>query len=166
MAQITLGGAPASTVGELPQVGSEAPAFLLTKTDMGTISLDDLKGKKVVLNIFPSVDTGVCAMSVREFNQRATSLDNTAVVCISMDLPFAQARFCGAEGIENVIMGSGFNNSGQFGKDYGVAVSVSAFTGLYARAIVVIDESGKVSHTELVPEIGHEPNYDAAVAVL
>ncbi len=166
MAKITLGGAPASTVGDLPKVGSDAPDFLLTTPDMKTISLDDVKGKKVVLNIFPSVDTGVCASSVREFNQHASKLENTSVICVSMDLPFAQARFCGAEGIENVTMGSGFKDGGNFGKAYGVEITESAFTGLYARAIVVLDESGKVTYTELVPEVGQAPNYEAALAAV
>lgn len=166
MAKITLGGAPAATIGDLPEVGSDAPDFLLVKPDMKTISLDDCKGKKVVLNIFPSVDTGVCASSVREFNKRAADLPNTSIICVSMDLPFAQARFCGAEGIESVAMGSGFRDGGSFGKSYGVEVTESAFTGLYARAIVIVDENGKVSYTELVPEIGQAPNYEAAIAAL
>lgn len=165
MAEITLGGAPATTKGNLPEVGSEAPMFVLTKPDMKSISLDDLKGKKVILNIFPSVDTGVCATSIRKFNEKAASLENTTIVCVSMDLPFAQARFCGAEGIENVVMGSDFK-AGQFGVDYGIRVETGAFEGLHSRAIVVLDENGKVAYTEQVPEIGQEPNYEAALAAL
>lgn len=166
MAQITLGGKPASTVGDLPAVGSEAPAFLLSSMEMRSVSSDEFTGKKMILNIFPSVDTGVCSASVREFNKSAAALDNTVVICISMDLPFAQARFCGAEGIENVIMASGFRDGGRFGSDYGVSISAGGFTGLYARSVVVVDEGGKVLYNELVPEIGQEPNYEAALAVL
>lgn len=165
MAEITLGGTPTKTVGNLPEIGSEAPMFVLTKPDMKSISLDDMKGKKVVLNIFPSVDTGVCAASVRKFNEEAAALENTTILCVSMDLPFAQARFCGAEGIENVVMGSDFK-AGQFGQDYGVRVDNGAFEGLHSRAIVVLDENGKVVHTEQVPEIGQEPNYKAAISAV
>lgn len=166
MAQITLGGNPITTVGDLPEIGSEAPVFLLTKPDMKSLSSDDLKGKKVLLNIYPSVDTGICATSTREFNKHAASLENTAIVCISMDLPFAQARFCGAEGIENVIMASGFRDGGNFGNSYGVTVNSGGFSGLYSRAIVVIHEEGKVAYTEQVPEIGQEPNYQGALDAL
>ena len=166
MAQITLGGNPATTVGELPAVGSKAPDFNLTGLQFQSISLADYAGKKVILNIFPSIDTGVCATSVRHFNKSAASLDNTVVLCISVDLPFAQARFCGAEGIENVVMASGYKDGGSFGKSYGVTFSSSKFDGLYSRSIVVIDESGKVVYTEQVPETGQEPNYDGALAAL
>lgn len=166
MAAITLGGKPSNTIGNLPKVGADAPSFIATSRDMKSVSLDDLKGKKVILNIFPSVDTGVCATSVRTFNKRAASLANTSVVCMSMDLPFAQQRFCGAEGIEQVIVASGFRDGGAFGKDYGVQIVDGGFQGLYARAVVVINESGKVAYTELVPEVGQEPNYDAAINAL
>jgi thiol peroxidase len=166
MAQITLGGNPIQTSGELPAVQSQAPEFQLTNTDLEDFQLGTYKGKKILLNIFPSVDTGVCAASIRSFNQRAADLDNTVVLCISMDLPFAQQRFCGAEGIENVVMASGFRNEGKFAQDYGVNINDGGFAGLYARAVVVIDESGKVVYTELVPEIGQEPNYEQALAAL
>jgi thiol peroxidase len=166
MASITLGGKPCNTVGNLPTNGSDAPTFLLTSRDFKSLSLDDLKGKKVILNIFPSIDTGVCATSVRTFNKKAATLKNTAIVCLSMDLPFAQSRFCGAEGIDQVIVASGFRDGGDFGKSYGVQIVDGGFQGLYARAIVVIDEAGKVIYSELVPEIGQEPNYEAAIAAL
>jgi thiol peroxidase len=166
MASITLGGKPAYTVGDLPKVGSEAPAFIAIKSDMSSVSSDDLRGKKVVLNIFPSIDTGVCATSVREFNKRASAKENVTVVCMSLDLPFAQKRFCGAEGIDSVVVASGYRDGGAFGDAYGVRIADGAFEGLYARAVVVVDEEGKVLHTEMVPEIGHEPNYDAAWQVL
>ena len=166
MAQITLGGKPTNTIGELPAVGTPAPDFTAIKSDFSTISLNDLKGKKVVLNIFPSIDTGVCATSVRTFNKSASSLENTAVVCLSMDLPFALGRFCGAEGIENIVTASGYRDNGSFGKDYGVLITDSAFGGLYSRAIVVLDENGVVTYTEQVPEIGQEPNYESALDVI
>ena len=166
MAQITLGGKTTNTIGELPTIGTSAPNFIAIKPDFSTISLDDLKGKKVILNIFPSIDTGVCATSVRVFNKQATSLGNTAVVCLSVDLPFAQSRFCGAEGIENVTVASNYRDEGAFGKEYGVRVLDGAFAGLHSRAIVVINEEGIVTHTEQVPEIGQEPNYDSALAAL
>ncbi|QSE98261.1 thiol peroxidase [Fulvivirga lutea] len=165
MAKITLGGKPTNTNGELPANGTKAPDFTLVKNDLSEASLSDYKGKKVILNIFPSVDTGVCATSVRKFNEKAASLDNTVVLCISKDLPFAQARFCGAEGIENAITLSGFRND-TYSKDYGVELVDAGFKGLNARAVVVIDEEGVVKHSELVPEIGQEPNYDAALAAL
>ncbi len=165
MANITLGGTPTQTAGELPKEGSKAPAFRLVKNDMSEVSLSDFEGKKVVLNIFPSVDTGVCATSIRKFNEQASSFDNTEVLCISKDLPFAQARFCGAEGIENVTTLSGYRNN-SYSKDYGVEIVDGAFQGLNARAIVVLDESGNVKYTELVPEIGQEPNYEAAIKAL
>ncbi len=161
MAQITLRGNPINTVGELPAVGSPAPAFNLTGGDLGPVSNDQLRGKPVVLNIFPSVDTPVCATSVRTFNERAAASGAT-VVCVSKDLPFAFQRFCGAEGIENVKTASAFRDS--FGEDYGVTISDGPFAGLLARAIVVIGADGNVAHTELVPEIAQEPNYDAALA--
>jgi thiol peroxidase len=165
MANITLGGNPTSTCGELPEIGNKAPEFYLTATDMSTKNLESYTGKKIVMNIFPSVDTGVCATSVRKFNEKATGLNNTIVLCISRDLPFAQKRFCGAEGISNVEMLSDFKDGG-FGMNYGVMIEEGAFSKLHARAIVVLNETGNVIHTELVPEIGQEPNYDAVYSVL
>ncbi len=162
MATITLGGNAITTNGELPEVGQPAPDFNLVRTDMSTASLNDFKGKKVILNIFPSVDTGVCATSVRTFNEKAGSLENTNVLCISRDLPFAQARFCGAENLDNVVSLSDFKN-GSFGRDYGVMIEDSAFADLHSRAIVVIDEKGTIVYTEQVPEVGQEPNYEAAL---
>ncbi|OCB28103.1 lipid hydroperoxide peroxidase [Mycobacterium malmoense] len=161
MAQITLRGNPINTVGELPAVGSPAPAFSLTGGDLGAVSSGQLGGKAVVLNIFPSVDTPVCAASVRTFNERAAASGAT-VLCVSKDLPFAFARFCGAEGIENVTTASAFRSS--FGEDYGVTLEDGPMAGLLARAIVVVGPDGKVTYTELVPEIAQEPNYDAALA--
>jgi thiol peroxidase len=165
MANITLGGNPISTCGELPEIGNKAPEFYLTATDLSTKNLESYAGKKIVMNIFPSVDTGVCATSVRKFNEKATGLNNTIVLCISRDLPFAQKRFCGAEGISNVEMLSDFKDGG-FGMNYGVMIEEGAFSKLHARAIVVLNETGNVIHTELVSEIGHEPNYDAVYSVL
>ncbi len=165
MSTISLGGNPAHTSGELPTVGADAPQFTLVKGDLSTLSNSDLAGKKVVLNIFPSVDTAVCAASVRKFNVAASDLDNTVVVCVSADLPFAQGRFCGAEGLTNVVTASVFR-SPEFGADYGVTLTDTKLQGLLARAVVVLDEAGKVVHTELVAEIATEPNYDAAIAAL
>lgn len=153
------------TNSDLPKVGSSAPDFSLVKIDLSTISLAELKGKKVVLNIFPSIDTGVCAASVRRFNKEAASLKDTLVVCISKDLPFAQKRFCGAEGIENVVMASEFKNS-LFSINYGVLQANGPLEGLMARSVVVLDENGVVKYTELVNEITTEPNYEAALANL
>lgn len=164
MANITLKGNPITTVGELPAVGSAAPAFTLVQGDLSELTLSDLAGKRVVLNIFPSVDTGTCAMSVRAFNEKAASLDNAVVVCVSADLPFAMSRFCGAEGIDNVKMGSTFRAS--FGEDYGVAFATGPLTGLLSRSVVVIDEDGKVIYTEQVAETTEEPDYESALAVL
>jgi thiol peroxidase len=165
MAKITLGGNPINTNGDLPKTGTKSPDFTLVKTDMSEASLKDVTGKKVILNIFPSVDTGVCAMSIRKFNEKAAALDNTVVLCISKDLPFAQKRFCGAEGIENVVMLSGYRNN-TFAKDYGVEVLDGGFKGLDARAVVVLDADHKVIYSELVSEIGTEPNYEAALKAL
>ncbi|MGA1052614.1 MAG: thiol peroxidase [Ilumatobacteraceae bacterium] len=164
MASVTLRGNPFDTCGELPSVGSAAPAFSLVGRDLSEVSNETLAGKKVVLNIFPSIDTTTCATSVRTFNERAASLDNTVVLCVSEDLPFAANRFCGAEGIENVLTGSAFR--GDFAQAYGVRLEGGPFAGLMARAVVVIDESGTVTHTELVPEIAQEPDYDAALGAL
>lgn len=165
MASITLKGNPISTVGELPKPGSAAPAFTAVKTDLSACALADLAGKKVVLNIFPSIDTGVCAASTRRFNQEAAALENTVVVCVSADLPFALGRFCGAEGLKDVVPVSIFRNP-EFGKNYGVTIADGPLAGLLSRAVVVIDASGKVAYTEQVPEITQEPNYEAALAAL
>lgn len=162
MALTKLGPNDANTIGELPAIGSSAADFTLIATDMKTVSFKDFAGKNVVLNIFPSVDTSTCATSVREFNKRVASIDNTVVLCISKDLPFAQKRFCGAEGIDRAITLSDFRGLG-FGKNYGVELIDGAFAGLLARAVIVIDSTGKVKYTELVPQIGHEPNYEAAL---
>lgn len=165
MALTKLGPADANTVGNLPAVGSSAPDFTLTANSMKDVHLRDFAGKSIVLNIFPSVDTGVCSTSVREFNKRVASVDNTVVLCISKDLPFAQKRFCGAEGIDRAITLSDFRNRG-FGSAYGVELLDSGFAGLFARAVVVIDPKGKVKYTELVPTIGQEPNYEDALKVI
>ena len=164
MAQITLGGNPVHTVGDLPAPGEKAPAFELVKADFSTISSEDLAGSRVVLNIFPSLDTGVCATSVRTFNERAASLADTTVVCVSADLPTAAGRFCAAEGIEDVVTGSTFRST--FPDDFGVRMTDGKMQGLNARAVVVIDRDGTVLHSELVPEIAQEPDYDAATAAL
>ncbi|SHI88811.1 thiol peroxidase [Flavobacterium terrae] len=165
MAQITLKGNPINTVGELPQVGTQAKDFQLVKTDLSVSSLADYKGSRVVLNIFPSVDTSTCATSVRKFNEKASSLDNTKVLCISRDLPFAQNRFCGAEGLENVVNLSDFKDN-SFGNSYGLSIVDGPLAGLHSRAVIVLDENGVVKYTELVPEIVDEPNYEAALASL
>ena len=165
MAAITLGGNPINTSGELPQVGSKAIDFKLVQKDLSIASLANFAGSKLVLNIFPSIDTGTCATSVRKFNASASKLDNTKVLCISRDLPFAQKRFCGAEGLENIINLSDFRE-GSFGKSYGLEITDSVFTGLHSRAVVVIDENGTVLYSEQVPEIASEPNYEAALAAL
>ena len=165
MASITLGGDPIHTNGELPKVGSKATDFNLVKTDLGTATLADFAGSRVVLNIFPSIDTGTCATSVRKFNENASTLENTKVLCISRDLPFAQKRFCGAEGIENVENLSDFKD-GSFGKTNGLEIIDGVLAGLHSRAVIVIDEKGTILHTEQVQEIADEPNYEAALAVL
>src|SRR5882757_3881165 len=163
MAQITLRGNSINTIGELPAIGTPAPGFTLTGTDLGAVSSEQFKGKPVLLNVFPSVDTPVCATSVRTFNERAAGTGVT-VLCVSNDLPFAQKRFCGAEDIENVTTASAFRDS--FGEDYGVTIADGPMAGLLGRAIVVIGADGNVAYTELVPEIAQEPNYDAALAAL
>ena len=165
MAQVTLGGTPVNTNGNLPANGSSLNANDLVKADLSTTNVGDFKGKKVILNIFPSVDTSTCATSVRKFNEQAAGLDNTVVICVSKDLPFAQARFCGAEGIENVTVVSDFR-SAAFSEELGVLLVDGPFQGLDARAIVVLNEEGNVTHTELVTEIADEPNYEAALAAL
>ena len=164
MTTVTFSGNPVQLKGALPTVGAAAPAFTLTAADLADKTLADFAGKRKVLNIFPSIDTGVCQQSVRTFNQRAAALNNTVVLCISADLPFAQARFCGAEGLDNVVTLSSFRSS--FAQDYGVALADGALRGLTARAVVVLDENNKVLHVGLVPEIAQEPDYDAALAVL
>ncbi len=163
MAQITLRGNPINTVGELPAVGSPAPQFTLIGTDLGEVSSEQFRGKPLLLNIFPSIDTPVCAMSVRTFNERAQQ-SGLSVLCVSKDLPFAQKRFCGAEGIENVTTASAFRDG--FGDDYGVTIVDGPMAGLLARAVVVIGADGNVAYTELVPEIGSEPSYDAGLSAL
>jgi thiol peroxidase len=165
MASITLGGTPVNTVGELPSKNTNAPDFTLIKVDLSEATLDHYNGSKVVMNIFPSVDTGTCAKSVRQFNEEAAELENTHVLCISRDLPFAQQRFCGAEGIENVVMLSDFK-TGAFGKDYGLEFGDGPFSGLHSRCIVVLDTNGKIVHTEQVQETADEPNYKAALEAL
>ncbi|WP_196894303.1 thiol peroxidase [Aureivirga marina] len=165
MATITLKGNQIHTNGELPKVGEKAPNFELIKTDLSKVTLEDYKGTKIVLNIFPSIDTGTCAASVREFNKKASELENTKVVCVSRDLPFAQARFCGAEGIENVETASDFA-TGSFGKDYGLEIIDGPLANLHSRAVVVIDEEGNVIYTEQVSEIVDEPNYENALKSL
>lgn len=165
MAQFTLGGNPCNTNGELPAVGTKSPSFTLKNNDLSPLTSDDLLGSNVILNIFPSIDTGTCATSVRTFNQRASALANTKVVCVSRDLPFAQKRFCGAEGIENVRTASDFS-TGAFGVNFGVQIVDGPFEALHARAIVVLNPNGVVLHTELVSELANEPNYDAAIAAL
>lgn len=165
MADITLKGNPIQTVGNLPAVGSPAPDFSLTNTDLADISLKDYAGKNVILNIFPSLDTPVCASSIRRFNEEASKVDNTIVVCASLDLPFAHKRFCAAEGIENVVSASEMHTR-TFGEDYGVRIANGPLAGIFSRAIVVIGSDGNVKYTEQVPEITEEPNYDAALASL
>jgi thiol peroxidase len=165
MAIITLKGNTIETIGNLPKVGSKAPNFKLTSVDLASKSFKDFEGKKLILNIFPSIDTGTCASSVRAFNKEAASLKNTVVLCISKDLPFAQARFCGAEGIENVVMLSDFA-TGDFGKDYQLEITSGPLAHLHARAIVVLNENGVVTYTEQVSEIVNEPNYEAALKAI
>ncbi len=165
MATVTLKGNEIHTLGNLPENGSQAPDFKLVKNDLSTVSLSDYKGQKVVLNIFPSVDTGTCAQSVRQFNQEAAELDNTKILCISKDLPFAQARFCGAEGIDKVETLSDFRD-GNFGTSYNVTFVDGPLQGLLSRSVVVLDENGKVIHSEQVSETVDEPNYKAALEAL
>jgi len=164
MASITLKGNTVHTSGDLPAVGSQAPNFTLVKADLSEISLSDFQGQRVVLNIFPSVDTPTCANSVRTFNQKAGDLDNTTVICASVDLPFAQARFCGAEGLDKVVAASAFRS--QLPEDYGVRLTDGPLRGVTARAVVAIDTDGKVLYHQLVSEITEEPDYQAALAAL
>jgi thiol peroxidase len=165
MATVLLGGNQIELIGELPVVGQAAPDFQLTTSDLADVSLENYAGQRKVLNIFPSVDTPTCATSVRKFNEQASQLDNTVVLCISADLPFAQARFCGAEGLSNVVNLSSFRYPA-FLTTYGVAFSAGPLVGLAARAVVVLDENNQVLHTELVANVSDEPNYTAALAVL
>ena len=165
MATITLKSTPIQTVGNLPTVGEKAPDFTLISTDMSRKKLADFSGKNILLNIFPSIDTGTCATSVRKFNEKAADLPNTKVVCISRDLPFAQARFCGAEGIDNVVLLSDFV-SGQFGKDYGLEITNGPIEGLHSRCIIIIDKNSEVIYTEQVAEVTTEPNYKNALKAL
>ena len=162
MANITFKGNPVQTTGELPAVGASAPDFSLVSSELSEVKLSDYKGKNVVLNIFPSLDTGTCAASVRRFNKEAAALDNTVVLGISADLPFAAGRFCSAEGIKDVVTLSNFRDDA-FAKDYGLLMTDGPLKGLLARAVVVVDPEGKVAYTELVPEIAHEPDYHSAI---
>lgn len=164
MTTVTLKGTKLETVGTLPAIGSTAPDFTLVKPDLSEVSLQDFRGRKLVLNVFPSVDTGTCAMSVRAFNEQASGLENTTVLCVSKDLPFALGRFCGAEGIKNVEAVSGFRSA--FGEDYGLTFATGPLRGLYSRCVVVIDESGKVTYTQQVAETADEPDYAAAIDAL
>ena len=165
MATVTLKGNEVHTVGELPAVGSKAADFTLTKNDLSSASLRDFKGSRVILNIFPSIDTSTCAASVRHFNRDAANLDNTRVLCISRDLPFAQKRFCGAEGLDNVITLSDFA-TGEFGKRYGLELADGPLKNLHARTVFVLDENHEIIYREIVPEITEEPDYEAALAAL
>ena len=165
MAKITFNENHLETIGTLPVVNSKAPDFLLTKTDLSDVSLADFKGRKIVLNIFPSIDTPVCATSVRRFNDESTKLENTVVLCDSADLPFAHDRFCGAEGLHNVIPLSTFR-SGSFGKVYGATITSGPLSGLLSRAIVIIDEKGSIAYTEQVSDLASEPDYEAALDAL
>jgi len=165
MASITFKGAPIRTKGDIPEVGDSLPDFLLTKNDMSKVSLKDFAGKRLVLNVFISLDTGTCANSVRAFNKIAAELENTTVLCISRDLPFAQKRFCGTEGIENAITLSDFA-SGQFGQNYNLEIIDSALAGLHSRVVIIADENGKVIYTEQVQEASEEPNYEVALNAL
>ena len=165
MAKITLKGNSINTNGELPEKGKKAPSFNLVKSNLTEAGPADFEGKKLLLNIFPSLDTGLCATTVRKFNEKAASLDDTIVLAISKDLPFAHGRFCTAEGIDRVVTLSGFRDS-KFGIEYGIDIIDGPMAGLYARSVVVIDETGKIAYTELVPEITQEPDYDKALAAL
>ena len=165
MANITLKGNAIQTLGNLPAIGSNAIDFTLVKNDLSKVSLKDFAGSKIVLNIFPSIDTGTCATSVRTFNKKSAELKNTVVLCISRDLPFAQSRFCGTEGISNAITLSDFA-TGQFGKDYNLEITSGPLTGLHSRSVIILDETGKVIYTEQVSETTEEPNYEKALEVV
>jgi len=164
MATIEFDGTPVHTVGDLPEVGTRLPAFMLAAADLSDVTSSGLEGRRVVLNIFPSIDTSVCAASVRRFNELAASLPSTTIVAVSKDLPFALGRFCAAEGIENVVTTSAFRSS--FGEDYGVTMADGPLQGLLARAVIIADTHGTVRHVQLVPSIGQEPDYDAAAAAV
>ena len=164
MAIITLGGTPTRTIGNLPEIGSIAPKFIGVKSDLSSFDSNELDGKNIIINIFASIDTSICAESTRKFNEKVSTLDNTVVVCVSMDLPFALERICGGENLKNIIPVSVFRSN--FGNDYGVTISDGAFEGLLSRSVVVINSNGSVIYTEQVPEIGQEPNYDAAIGSL
>ena len=165
MASITLGGNPAETNGSIPSLNTTAANFTLTAVDLSSKSLNDYDGFRKILNIFPSVDTGVCAASARKFNEEASSLENTKVLCISRDLPFAQSRFCAAEGLDNVEMLSDFKD-GSFGKEYGLEITKSVFTGLHSRVVLVLNDKNEIIYSEQVPEIGQEPDYASALKTL
>lgn len=165
MTKISLGGTSVQTIGKLPEVGNDAPNFNLISTDLSEKTLADYKGSKVVLNIFPSIDTNTCASSVRMFNKKASEVQNTKIICISRDLPFTMSRFCGAEGINNLEMLSDFK-TGEFGKNYGLALKNGPLEALHSRCIIVLDENGKITYTEQVKEIADEPNYKAALNAL
>jgi len=165
MATIAFKGTPTTTCGSLPVVGTKIPSFVLTKSDLTDITQDSFSGKRIVLNIFPSIDTGICALSVKRFNKEASSLKNVVVLCISMDLPFAQSRFCGAEGLNDVITLSAFR-SNTFGKDFGLTITDGPLKGLLSRVVIITDEKGYVTYTEQVPEIAQEPDYESALKVL
>lgn len=165
MATITLKGNPMQTSGDLPEVGKAAPDFTVTKTDLSDLRLKDLRGKRVILNVFPSLDTPVCSKTVRTFNEQASQLNNTSILCISADLPFAQKRFCTTENLNGVIPVSVFRNP-SFAEQYGLAIISGPLLGLLARAVIVVDEKGKITYTELINEVSHEPNYQAAIQVL
>lgn len=165
MSQVTFKGSPIETVGELPKLGSKAPKFRLVTKDLTSASLEDYAGKRVVLNIFPSLDTSVCAASVRRFNKEAGELKNSVVLCISADLPFAHKRFCEAEGLNNVVTLSTFRDT-DFGNDYGVTITSGPLTGLLSRAVVIINKAGTVVYTEQVPEIAQDPDFEAALQVI
>ena len=164
MANITLGGTPTTTIGELPKIGSLAPSFIGVRSDLSTFKSSELDGKNIIINIFASIDTGICADSTRKFNEKVSTLDNTVVVCVSMDLPFALERVCGGENLNNIIPVSVFRST--FGQDYGVTILDGAFQGLLSRSVVVINTSGTVIYTEQVPEIGQEPDYESAIGSL
>lgn len=165
MAKVTIQGNEINTNNNLPEVGTNLPTFELTKVDLSPLTNDELKGKRVVFNIFPSIDTPTCAASVRRFNEEVSKLDNTVCVCVSRDLPFAHARFCGAEGLENVVSAS-LMKSCKFGEDFGVKLVDGPLEGLLARSIVIADEDGTIRYTQLVPEITEEPNYEEALNIL
>ena len=165
MPNITFKGNAVHTLGDLPKIGSQAPDFSLTKNDLSPVTLKEFSGKNVILNIFPSIDTPVCQASTRKFNEAVSKLDNTVVLCLSKDLPFALGRFCGAEGLKNVITGSEYKNS-DFGNNYKVTITNGILEGLFSRAIVIVGSDGKVIYTEQVPDIAQEPNYEKALSAV